>query len=68
MFYILNHQRNVSQNYFQIASHTFQNCWVQLTQVTAHADKNVEQGEHCSIAARITDSYYRHQYGGFSKS
>jgi hypothetical protein len=40
-----------------------------ITQVTSHADKNVEQGEHSSIASESANLYIHcgNQYGGSSE-
>ena len=40
------------------------------TQVTAHAGKDVEQGEHSSIAGGSTNLYnhFENQFGGFSEN
>ena len=41
-----------------------------ITQVTAHAGEDVEQGEHSSIADGSANlySHYRNQYGNFSEN
>jgi len=40
------------------------------TQVTAHAGKHVEEGEHSSIAGMNVNlhSHFGNQYGGFSEN
>jgi hypothetical protein len=61
VFSILSHQGSAEQNC--IPSYTCQNA-----QVTAHAGKNVEQGEHSYIGGGCVNLYnhFGNQFGGFS--
>ena len=65
MFSLLSHQGNERQHYFRdIILHSSK--WLgPITQVTAHAGKDVEQGEYSSIAGGNAKLYnhYGNQYG-----
>jgi hypothetical protein len=39
-----------------------------IIQVTAQADKDVEQGEHSSTAVASENLHFGNQFGGFSES
>jgi hypothetical protein len=66
MMNLLSHQRNANQNDSEIYFIPIRKTKIK-TQVTAYAGREVEQGEHSSIAGRrvILLKHFGNQFSGF---